>query len=332
MKISVIVPVFNVELYIARCLQSVMDQTYAGPMECLLVDDCCTDGSMAVVERMLADYQGPIDFKVLHHERNRGQAAARNTGTDAAAGDYIYYLDSDDAMTPDCLALMVAEVEKHPEVEMVAGAFQVVYESGNGKVVQYSFGTGFVDDNDRIRLLYFKEGFGFSSVVWNKLIKRSFILSNSLRFKEGVIHEDDHWCFYAYKKLRLLSIIGECTYSNYSREGSTMNTTTRLKTAVNMCAIIEDWVNDFDGFGRSLQVYVALELFLRMVYPYVPKKKTRHLYAKFFVELIRMREYKIALCFAVNWFVKWKYSKLSFIMIPDAHREEERRLACMLCR
>lgn len=156
-------------------------------------------------------------------------------------------------------------------------------------------------------------------------------MSNSLFFKEGVIHEDDHWCFYTYKKLRLLSIIGECTYSNYSREGSTMNTTTRLKTAVNMCAIIEDWVNDFDGFGRSLQVYLGLELLLMKVYPYLPKKETRRMYMKFFVELLRMREYKIAFYFAVNRFVKWRYFKLTYKMIPKAYREESKKLTDFVC-
>ena len=73
-----------------------MRQTYQGAMECLIVDDCGTDDSMAIAERTIATYEGPIVFQVLHHERNRGLSAARNTGTLAAKGDYLYYLDSDD--------------------------------------------------------------------------------------------------------------------------------------------------------------------------------------------------------------------------------------------
>ena len=101
-KISIIIPIYNVEPYIEDCLQSVMRQTYRGMMECILVDDCGTDNSMKVAEQLIKIYNGPIDFKVLHHEHNRGLSAARNTGIDAACGDYVYFLDSDDWISDDC--------------------------------------------------------------------------------------------------------------------------------------------------------------------------------------------------------------------------------------
>ena len=80
MKISIIVPVYNVAPYIAACLQSVMHQTCQDALECILVDDCGTDNSMEVVGEMLQSYEGPIGFKVVHHTENRGLSAARNTG------------------------------------------------------------------------------------------------------------------------------------------------------------------------------------------------------------------------------------------------------------
>ena len=76
MKISVIVPVYNVAPYIAACLQSVMHQTCQDALECILVDDCGTDNSMEVVGEMLQSYEGPIGFKVVHHTQNRGLSAA----------------------------------------------------------------------------------------------------------------------------------------------------------------------------------------------------------------------------------------------------------------
>ena len=72
MTVSIIIPIYNVALYIEDCLKSVMRQTYQGEMECLLVDDCGTDDSMAIAERMVGEYEGPIRFKVIRHERNRG--------------------------------------------------------------------------------------------------------------------------------------------------------------------------------------------------------------------------------------------------------------------
>ena len=108
-RISIIVPIYNVEPYIERCLRSVMIQTYSN-IECILVDDCTLDNSMKICDCLLGNYIGPIEFKVLHHDHNRGLSAARNTGTDAATGEYIFYLDSDDEITPDSISLMVAEV------------------------------------------------------------------------------------------------------------------------------------------------------------------------------------------------------------------------------
>lgn len=90
-KISVIIPVYNVAPYITDCLHSVMRQSYQGSIECLLIDDCGTDNSMEVVNSVLNDYNGKIDFKVLHHECNRGLSAARNTGVASATGDYLYF-------------------------------------------------------------------------------------------------------------------------------------------------------------------------------------------------------------------------------------------------
>ena len=71
-KVSIIIPVYNVEPYIAECLRSVMRQTYDGPMECILVNDCGSDQSMEVASKLIADYNGSIEFRVLHHDTNKG--------------------------------------------------------------------------------------------------------------------------------------------------------------------------------------------------------------------------------------------------------------------
>lgn len=120
MLISIIIPVYNVSSYIERCLQSVMRQSYI-EIECLLVDDASPDDSIEKCERLIAAYTGPIRFSVLHHEHNRGLSAARNTGTESATGDYILYLDSDDALTDDCIETLVAPVRCDASIEMVVG-------------------------------------------------------------------------------------------------------------------------------------------------------------------------------------------------------------------
>lgn len=120
-SISLIIPVYKVAPYVERCLKTVMSQTW-DRFECILVDDASPDDSIARCERMIAAYEGNIRFRILHHEKNQGLSAARNTGTDAATGDYILYIDSDDMITDDCVEKLMAPVLADPGVEMVYAA------------------------------------------------------------------------------------------------------------------------------------------------------------------------------------------------------------------
>lgn len=95
-KVSVIIPVYNGEAYVERCVRSLMSQTLK-EIEYIFIDDCGTDGSMAVIERTLAEYpERAGDVRILHHETNRGVARSRVEGLDNATGDYIVYCDCDD--------------------------------------------------------------------------------------------------------------------------------------------------------------------------------------------------------------------------------------------
>ncbi len=140
MKISIIVPVYNVAPYIAACLQSVMHQTCQDALECILVDDCGTDNSMEVVGETLKAYKGPIDFKVVHHTQNRGLSAARNTGMAEATGDYVYFLDSDDEIAPDCIQRLATPLQQEA-FDMVVGECRIEGGSIPGVALQLPGGT-----------------------------------------------------------------------------------------------------------------------------------------------------------------------------------------------
>ncbi len=90
-------------------------------MECILVDDATPDNSMATVRECLKGYNGGIEFRFVGHKENRGLSAARNTGARNASGDYLYFLDSDDAITPDCIETLAGIAEAHPAVDVVQG-------------------------------------------------------------------------------------------------------------------------------------------------------------------------------------------------------------------
>jgi glycosyltransferase involved in cell wall biosynthesis len=106
MKVSIIVPFYNAEKYIHRCFDSIVNQTYAN-IECIFIDDCSPDHCYAILQTRIAEYAGKIDFQIIRHAQNKGVSAARNTGTLAAKGDYVYYLDSDDEITRDCIETLV---------------------------------------------------------------------------------------------------------------------------------------------------------------------------------------------------------------------------------
>ncbi len=110
MKLSVIVPVYGVEKYIARCAKSVLEQTYADT-ELIFVDDASPDSSIPVLREELRRYPHQ-QAVILRHATNRGLAAARKTGIEAATGEYIVSLDGDDYLEPGALDLLAAEVQK----------------------------------------------------------------------------------------------------------------------------------------------------------------------------------------------------------------------------
>ena len=237
MRLSIIIPVYNVALYIEDCLRSVMQQTYQGAMECLIVDDCGTDDSMAIAERVIASYDGSIVFQILHHERNRGLSAARNTGTLAAKGDYLYYLDSDDEITEDCIALLMAMAEEYPEAELVQGNFCCHTLTGETVVRIKQYALAVASSNDEVRECYYEQ---MNVNVWNKLIRRDFLIDHQLFNKEGIIFEDLLWSFYLLKYLDKACFVSTITYHQKKRPHSITTGTDRATKAHHYVLVYHD--------------------------------------------------------------------------------------------
>lgn len=221
--VSVVIPVYQVSDYVERCLLSVMSQTYQN-IECIIVDDCSPDDSITKCEQLIEGYQGPLKFHILHHERNRGLSAARNTGTDAASGVYIYYLDSDDEITTDCIERLVALVGNHHDAEMVVGNSKRI-ENGEIELRLYEQLDSEYHSNEEIFSVFKKHNLPI--VAWTKLIKRSFLTQNAISFIEGIVWEDTPWSFFVYKNLSNLYICNQVTYHYYIRPNSIVTGTDR---------------------------------------------------------------------------------------------------------
>lgn len=215
--VSVIVPVYQVSEYVERCLRSVMAQTYA-EIECIIVDDASKDDSIAKCEALISGYSGPIQFRIIHHDQNRGLSASRNTGTEAATGEYLYYLDSDDYISPNCIERLVSATQSDPSIEMVQGNSLM---TGGGKdVLLYRLDHPVKTlDYDTTRQAFFKNRYVYIS-AWNKLLKRSFVVEHRLSCREGLVFEDLLWVFYLLKELKVAYLCEELTYYYCLRLGS----------------------------------------------------------------------------------------------------------------
>ena len=232
-KVSIIIPVYQVAPYIGDCLRSVMRQTYTGSMECLLVDDCGGDDSMAIAEEMIRDYEENlpqrqkgrgIQFRIFHHEVNRGLSAARNTGTLEAVGEYLYYLDSDDEITDRCIEILMQRMMEDPDIEMVQGNVCRHLMNAKSVVDVKKVVLPLASNREEVRSCFYQYRQIYVS-VWNKLLKRSVIIDNNVLCKEGLLFEDHLWIFYLMKYVKRAACVADITY-HYKRRPQSIVTGT----------------------------------------------------------------------------------------------------------
>ena len=219
MKISIIVPVYNVEPYIRECFSSIAAQTYKGEMECIFVDDCGQDKSVEILGELIANYHDGISFSIIYHEQNKGLSGARNTGIRHASGDYLYFLDSDDSITPDCIERLVALVEKYPEVWVVQGSAK---SKTDWLQLKPKFVPEYSDSFRWIRQTLLKR-YVIPLTAWNKLVRREFVLKHQLYFVEGMIHEDEIWNFTLAKYVHHIAFCFAPTYNYRENESGIMS-------------------------------------------------------------------------------------------------------------
>ena len=216
--LTIIVPIYKVESYIQRCLESVIAQEKDGlRIECLLIDDCSPDKSMEVAQTVLDGYHGNISFMVLRHEHNRGLSAARNTGIKAAKGDYVFFLDSDDWLTPQSLAKMFAVLSDYPNCPLVIGQ----YVQDLRTLPAYEK-TGLLTDTQEIKQLFLEEKIPI--YAWNKLVKRTLLVEHSVFFVEGTIFEDLWWSFRVFNLVDSVYLLPEAVYVYEINPSSIMGT------------------------------------------------------------------------------------------------------------
>ncbi len=189
-KVSVIIPVYNCIKYLDKAVASVISQTEFDSTELILVDDGSTDGS----EKLCNSYAAKYDNIFVIHQKNSGVSVARNAGLDAAKGEYIAFLDSDDEYKPD----FIAEMLQGTDADLVCCDYFV--ENEDEKNLGSIFKDGFYSKND-FNLSFFLNAISVQFYsCWDKLYKNEIIKKYSLKFLSGVKYGEDMVFVFDYLK------------------------------------------------------------------------------------------------------------------------------------
>lgn len=214
MTISVIIPIYKVQEYVRRCLESVIAQECDRfSIECLIINDCTPDDSMTIVHDVISSYQGnSIEFKVIHHQKNMGLSVARNTGIKAATGDFIYFIDSDDHIMENTFKSFVSKFVSYPFVDVIVGNSLWVEENylSNSFVNPKVHASNYIDDKRKIIEMVLRRQ--IDRHAWNKLVRRSLFVDNDLFFDAGLLYEDVTWTYKLYSCASSVLIVPGLTY------------------------------------------------------------------------------------------------------------------------
>jgi len=265
--VSIIIPIYNVEKYLRRCLDSVISQDYTN-WEVLAINDGSTDSSPEICEEYAAK-----DSRIrVFHQSNTGVSIARNAALDHVKGDYIAFVDSDDSIRKDYLSSMLYLLEKHNADIVQCTSFEIYdNEIGNSiidgtepAIVKEYTGTEFLND------FYNKELKCDNVVPWNKLSKKK--LWDDIKLPEHTLHDDEYISPHLLKKADKVVTTSQKLYNYTVREGSIMHTFNRdyqIRKLFDYIQIVEDRFNSFNSkkYGKFIsQTYPRKARAIRKMY------------------------------------------------------------------
>ncbi|MGC3978509.1 MAG: glycosyltransferase [Paludibacteraceae bacterium] len=178
-KFSIIVPVYNIEKYIEKCLDSIVNQSYIN-IEIILVNDGSKDGSPTILKK----YAEKDQRIVLVDKENGGLSSARNAGIDVSTGDYISFIDGDDWVSTELYKTVAEQIDQHGEVDLLTYSFYNYYGSTEDMVV-FSYKS-----TDCLNGKEFYEKSNYYVNAWSKIYKAKTLKAKDFRFIKGIVHED----------------------------------------------------------------------------------------------------------------------------------------------
>lgn len=248
-KISVIIPVYNTEKYLAECLDSVMNQTLQ-EIEVILVNDGSTDASLEIMQNYSMKYPNRIR---LFSKENGGQATARNMAIPLCTGEYIGFVDSDDYIKPDMYEKMYMKAIETDSDYVECDYINVrVNEAGEQERI--------ADYGSRVREYLDKKDMFIDPMLapWNKIYRRELLQNSDVLFPEGLIYEDTAFCLKAISLIQKFAFVPEKFVVHFWRGSSTMSIN-KSKRVGNIFEVLKDVIQYYQRHDLLDQYYDELE-------------------------------------------------------------------------
>lgn len=262
--VSVIVPIYKVEKYLKRCIESIINQTYTY-MEIILVDDgspdCCAE---------ICDQYSSIDNRVkVIHKNNGGLSDARNYGINIAEGEYIFFVDSDDYIELNAIENLVFYAKKN-NLDIVCGdAYRVISSDSNSipnKTILLGGGSdGKIMDGEEylVDCIYKKS---FCVAVWTRMYSTKLIKKNNIYFIKGLLHEDENWTPKVILKAKRVGYFNFAFYNYIIRNNSITQTENRKKHIIDVLKTCEELENEYNRVINSKTTKKILKDYLVRLY------------------------------------------------------------------
>ena len=218
-KVTIGIPVYNVEKYIRRMIDSALAQTFES-IEFLVLDDCGTDGSMELIREYQRNHSRGKDIRIVRQSRNLGIGNGRNRIIDEAQGQYLYFLDSDDEIAIETIELLYRNAKQY-NAQIVYGSYERIEEFGNGvRYISYQYPSAqFLSGDDWAEFAYQKYD-RVQAMIWNCLIDIDVLRRNNLRFQPIHYWEDFLFTMDLSTYINCAVLLPDITYYYYCREGT----------------------------------------------------------------------------------------------------------------
>lgn len=260
MLFSIIVPVYKVENFIEKCLDSILSQTYTD-FELILIDD----GSPDKCPQICDQYKEKDSRVKVIHKQNGGLSSARNAGLKVAEGEYILFLDSDDFFISE-KALEYISKKTYKNQDLIL--YKTAISNENGDQISYpNMDFSFVNQKypyEEMLLLTVK-GEEFQASAWSKAIRRTVLIDNKIYFKEGLLGEDIDWYLSVIKNCHTYDAIDEYIYVYRQRKGSITHSF-GIKNLIDLLWILEKWSSIILNNMECSKIDEALSHYLGKTY------------------------------------------------------------------